>query len=86
MKRTTIYLEPDLEIRLKIEAMRAKKPMAEIIREALRELFGTQSRHPPLGVGEFEGWGPADLSERDEEYLAQLGFGEEDDEESGPRR
>ena len=35
MKRTTIYLEPELEVLLKLEVLRQKRPMAELVREAL---------------------------------------------------
>jgi hypothetical protein len=35
MKRTTIYLEPELEMLLKLEVLRQKKPMAELVREAV---------------------------------------------------
>ena len=53
MKRTTIYLEPELESRLKRETRRQKRPMAELIREAVRQyLGGTPARQPP-GTGAF---------------------------------
>jgi hypothetical protein len=32
MKRTSIYLDPDLEVLLKLEAMRSKRSMADILR------------------------------------------------------
>ena len=36
MTRTTIYLGPELEMLLKLEVLRQKRPMAELIREAVR--------------------------------------------------
>ena len=35
MKRTTIYLDSGLELRLKAEGLRRKQPMAELVREAV---------------------------------------------------
>ena len=75
MKRTTLYLEPDLEIRLKLEAMKRKKPMAEVIREALRAYFEQKPQAIPPGAGAFES-GHVDTAERAEELLGESGFGE----------
>jgi hypothetical protein len=76
MKRTTLYLEPDLEIRLKLEAMRRKKPMAEVIREALRSYLGQESgRTMPPGGGAFSS-GHGDTAEETEDILKKTGFGE----------
>ena len=76
MKRTTIYLEPDLEIRLKLEAMRNKKPMSEVIREALRAYLESRPRHLPPGLGAFDS-GQTDTAERAEELLAESDFGKD---------
>ncbi len=75
MKRTTLYLESDLEIRLKLEAMRRKKPMAEVIREALRAYFEQEPKTMPPGGGAFSS-GHGDTAERAEELLGETGFGE----------
>jgi ribbon-helix-helix CopG family protein len=75
MKRTTIYLDPDLEILLKLEAMRRKQPMAELLREALRSYLSRVPRKAPPGVGAFDSGHP-DTAERSEEILGELGFGE----------
>ena len=77
MKRTTLYLEPDLEIRLKLEAMRRKKPMVEVIREALRAYFEHRPKSIPPGAGAFQS-GHVDTAERAEELLGELGFGEDE--------
>ena len=73
MKRTTIYLDPELEVRLQLEAMQRKTPMAEIIREALREYLEQRPRKLPPGKGEFDS-GMADTAERADEVLAETGF------------
>ena len=54
MKRTTIYLDADLEILLKLEALRRKQPMAELLREALRSYLSDVPRKLPPGVGAFD--------------------------------
>jgi predicted transcriptional regulator len=75
MKRTTIYLDPELEIILKIEAMRRKQPMAEIIRDALRQQLANRAQRLPPGAGAFAS-GHEDTAERNEELLKELGFAE----------
>ena len=47
MKRTTIYFEPELEALLKAETIRRNRPMAEIVREAVREYVVRSSQVPP---------------------------------------
>lgn len=75
MKRTTIYLEPELEVLLKLETLRRKKPAAELIREALRAYLKGGKRRLPPGGGAFDS-GHRDTAERAEELLGKLGFGE----------
>jgi len=74
MKRTTIYLEPELEVLLKLEMQRRKQPMAELIREALRSYLQRPQRLPP-GAGAFSS-GRKDTAERAEELLGKLKFGQ----------
>jgi Ribbon-helix-helix protein, copG family len=74
MKRTTIYLDPDLEVLLKLEAMRRKQPMAELLREALRSYLSSVPRKVPPGAGAFDS-GRTDTASRVEEVLGELGFG-----------
>jgi ribbon-helix-helix CopG family protein len=76
MKRTTIYLEPELEAQLKAETLRRKQPMAELIREALREYLVRSKPTPPPGAGSFSS-GRDDTAERAEEVLDETGFGAE---------
>lgn len=75
MKRTTIYLEPDLEIRLQLEARHRRTPMAEIIREALTEYLEKRPRALPPGAGEFDS-GFTDTAGRTDVVLDETGFGE----------
>jgi hypothetical protein len=74
MKRTTIYLEPELEVLLKLEVLRQKRPMAEIVREAVHAYVTREPRRAPPGGGAFAS-GRADTAERAEEILAETGFG-----------
>jgi hypothetical protein len=74
VKRTTIYLEPELEVQLKREGRRQKRPMAELIREAVRRYVGeTPTRRPP-GAGAFAS-GKKDTAARADEHLVRSGFG-----------
>lgn len=74
VKRTTIYLEPEIEVLLKLEAMRRKEPMAEVIREALRSHLGKRTAASPPGAGAFDS-GHTDTADRAEELLTKSGFG-----------
>ncbi len=73
MKRTTLYLKPDLEVLLKLEMARQKRPMAEIVREAIHAYVTREPRRAPPGAGAFSS-GQADTAERAEEVLAETGF------------
>jgi hypothetical protein len=73
MKRTTIYLEPELEVLLKLEMLRQKRPMAEIVREAVHAYVTREPRKAPPGAGAFSS-GRTDTAERAEEILADTGF------------
>jgi hypothetical protein len=74
MKRTTIYLEPELEVLLKLEVLRQKRPMAEIVREAVHAYVTRAPHRAPPGAGAF-GSGRADTAEHAEQVLEQTGFG-----------
>lgn len=74
MKRTTIYLDPELEVLLKLETLRQKRPMAEIIRDAVHAYVTREPRKAPPGGGAFAS-GRTDTSERAEEILAETAFG-----------
>jgi hypothetical protein len=53
MKRTTVYLEPELDARLKREARRQGRPVAELIREAAWRAVGEARVRRPPGAGAF---------------------------------
>ncbi len=74
MRRTTIYLEPELDVLLRLEMLRLKRPMAAIVREAVRTYVTREPRQAPPGAGAYSS-GRTDTAERAEEILAQTGFG-----------
>ena len=74
MKRTTIYLEPELEVLLKLEMAHQKRPMAEIVREAVRAYVTREPRKAPPGAGAFSS-GRTDTADRVDEVLVETGFG-----------
>jgi hypothetical protein len=74
MKRTTIYLEPELEVLLKLEMTRQKRPMAEIVREAVYAYVTRSPRRSPPGAGAFAS-GRADTAEGVDAALTASGFG-----------
>ena len=76
MKRTTIYLEPELEVLLKLEVLRQGRPMAEIVREAVHAYVTREPRKSPPGAGEFTS-GRSDTAERVDDALKETGFGGE---------
>ena len=68
MKRTTIYLDTELELRLKLEARRQNKSVAELIREAIRKSLPPRPRSRYAGA--FSS-GFTDTAERAEELLTE---------------
>jgi hypothetical protein len=76
VKRTTIYLDSDLEIMLKLEAMRSGRSSVDVIREALRVYLDQRRPGLPQGIGEFDS-GHTDTAERFDEILDKTGFGED---------
>ena len=75
MKRTTVYLEADLEVLLKLETQRQQRPMAEIIREALRTYVTREARQAPPGAGAFAS-GRTDTATRVDGVLKETAFGQ----------
>jgi hypothetical protein len=73
MKRTTLYLDPELEVLLKLEVRRQKRPMAAIVREAVQAYVTREPRRAPPGAGAWAS-GHADTAERAEDVLASTGF------------
>lgn len=75
MKRTTIYLDPDLEVRLKTETQRRGQPMAEFVREAVEAYLSNGPAPGPPGAGAFAS-GHDDTAERADAILGETGFGD----------
>ena len=73
MKRTTIYLEPELEVLLKLEVLKQRRPMAEIVREAVHAYVTREPQKVPPGAGAFAS-GRSDTADRADVVLAETGF------------
>lgn len=74
MRRTTIYFAPELEVLLKLETLRQKRPMAEIVREAVEAYLTREPQQAPPGAGAFAS-GVTDTAARADEILRETGFG-----------
>ncbi len=73
LKKTTVYLEPELDRAVERLAIRQGISKAEVIRRALRE--ATRDLEPPrieaIGVGR----GPGDVADDVDRHLTETGFG-----------
>lgn len=74
MKKTSIYIDPDVDVALSRRAAAEGTTKAELIRRALRDAAGGSLRVKPRARGVFRG--PADLSARVDEHLTESRFGE----------
>ncbi len=74
MKKTSIYIEPEVDVALARRAAVEGTTKAEIIRRALRDAASGSTRVKPSARGVFTG--PADLAASADRHLAQSGFGE----------
>lgn len=72
VRKTSIYIEPDVDRALSRRAAAEGTTKAELIRRALRAAAGERAK--PAARGVFSG--PADLAARADEHLASSGFGE----------
>lgn len=73
MKKTSIYLAPDLDHALARRAAEKGVTKAELIRDTLRRAVGdTRPRIRAIGVGS----GPGDVSTDVDRHLRETGFGE----------
>lgn len=74
MKKTSLYIDPELDRRLAQLAAEEGRTKAEYIRRALRDRVALAE--PPkitaIGVGD----GPGELSEDVDRHLRETGFGE----------
>ena len=73
MRRTTIYLEPQLEVLVKLEMARQKRTMADIVREALSAYVAREPRRAPPGAGAFAS-GVAETAGEVDRVLGETGF------------
>jgi predicted transcriptional regulator len=75
MRRTSVMLDPDLKVSLKLEALRLRRPSSELVRDALRAYLADRQRAPDLSwIGAFESQA-GNVAERAEEKLD--GFGDD---------
>jgi hypothetical protein len=78
MKKTSLYIEPEIDAALTRKAEAEGISKAELIRRGLRELANGAPPPRVIGIGSIKGM-PSDLAANDEFYLEQSGFGEIDD-------
>jgi predicted transcriptional regulator len=74
VKKTSIYIDDDVDVALTRRAAAENTTKAELIRAALREAAACSLRVKPRARGVFAG--PADLAARADEHLSESGFGE----------
>lgn len=76
MKKTSLYLDPDLDEALARRAADEGLTKAELIRRTLAAAMQKPRRPKPQAIGIIHS-GRTDLSENIETYLAETGFGED---------
>ena len=76
MKKTSLYLDPDLDEALARRAADEGLTKAEFIRRTLAAAMQRPKRPKPQGVGMIDD-GPPDVAANLERYLGELGFGED---------
>jgi hypothetical protein len=74
VKKTSIYLETEVDRALDRRATAEGTTKAALIRLALAEAAAPAMRPRPRACGVFDG--PEDLAREVDRYLAQTGFGE----------
>lgn len=74
MKKTSIYIDDDVDVALARRAAAEGTTKAELIRQALRDAAGRSLRVKPRARGVFSG--PVNLASNADEHLAASGFGE----------
>jgi hypothetical protein len=71
MKRTTVMLPDDVDARLRTEARRRGVSVAQLVREAVEGAIPAPQPGRPLGFFAVGEGGPADASERVDEYVGR---------------
>jgi Ribbon-helix-helix protein, copG family len=74
VRKTSIYIEPEVDVALARRAAAEGTTKAELIRQALRDAARGSVRVKPRARGVFQG--PSDLATRADDHLAQSGFGD----------
>jgi ribbon-helix-helix CopG family protein len=74
VKKTSIYIDPDVDRGLARRAAAEGTTKAAVIRGALADAAAVATRAKPRACGVFDG--PGDLSRNVDRYLADTGFGE----------
>ena len=74
MKKTTLYLEPDLDLAVGRLAASRGVSKAEAIRTALRAATDDVARPRITAIGVAHG--PGDVADNVDRHLAETGFGE----------
>lgn len=75
MKKTSLYIDPDVDRALARTAAAAGITKAELVRQELRKAVGHAIKPRPSARGVFEG--PHDLATNIDRELAETGFGEQ---------
>ena len=73
MKKTSIYIQPEVDRALGRRAVAEGTTKAALIRDALTRAAGEGERIRPQAAGVFHG--PEDLAESADSYLDRTGFG-----------
>jgi len=74
VKKTSIYLDPEVDRALGRQAAAQGTTKAALIRDTLAQAAAPTTAVKPRACGVFDG--PGDLSQDVEGYLARTGFGE----------
>jgi hypothetical protein len=74
MKKTSIYLDADVDLALRRRATAEGTTKAALIRNALASAVAPTTRARPRACGVFSG--PGDLARNVDRYLAESGFGD----------
>ena len=74
MKKTSIYLDADVDLALRRRATAQGVTKAALICNVLASAVAPAARARPLACGVFSG--PGDLARNVDRYLAESGFGE----------
>jgi hypothetical protein len=76
LKKTSIYLDEELDHGLARRAAEEGVTKAEYIRRTLSGAVQRPKRPKPKGIGIIKG-GPTDMSRNVDKYLRETGFGED---------